>query len=442
MMSSGPGPRNASLSVYEFVNRFDAEDVSTSEDSDQDENYKHEDYKRPDYRGFYVLVSALVAFMLGFILVANGIIGLSGGKLSRPKITFNATRALGCEKKPYRILVCTQSTNATRYPRDGLCDIIVFTHVLYDNRTGSLHSKVAPNWGWSEFLHQTTLMTQTRLLPSHDWKVLVDSIDVNYARGLNKALVRHRLGGLALFNVRVNVAQLPGLIGALRLLHEEDSRMFLGLGVMFEGLSDETASSLLPTDLFDELITPLRLFVLETHLPVPCRDCYTGLSAPLNPYGNPRQPFSMIGAERLLAHRALAYVNTTVLVRCLSVLSGVLVFDVASESSEPGAPCLGWSVNKLSEVCKVPNIRHHVDAQSAYGHTNSTFFTFESTKNMVDKVLVVLQRTLDSDLPACLAVYGLDLDDTKHLCPRTLERTGSFLYTATEVLCSLRGETA
>ncbi|CAN7944784.1 unnamed protein product [Ixodes hexagonus] len=444
MKSPERRPRSASLPVFDDT--LDAEDNSESEDSDQLVEdygvYGHDGPRplvRPDYYEVSVLLCVLVGFSVCFFVLINAAVQHSdyqAGATYRYRRNVNAT--LGYEKKPNRILVCTLSTVAMQYPRDGLCDVIVLTHVLYDSQTGSLHPHRASDNGLSTFLRHARFMTRTRLLPSHDWIALVKAIDARYARGLYRALELLKLKGLALFNVHVSVEQLPGLIDALRLLHKEDPRMFLALGAMFEGISDEKASGFLPSDLFDQLVTPLRLFVLETHLPVPSQHCYTGLSAPLDSYGNTRQTFTLKGAESLLAHRALAYVNTTVLVRCISALSGALVFDVPLQSPEPGAPCLGWSTRKLSEVCRVPTIRHHMDAQSAYGHTDSTFFSFDSTKNMMEKVGAVLQRVLDTDSPACLAVYGLDLDDMRFSCPRMFERSALLVYTARDVLSSLK----
>lgn len=190
--------------------------------------------------------------------------------------------------------------------------------------------------------------------------------------------------------------------------------MFLALGASFEGLADDNAASLIPSDLLDAMATPLRLFILETHVPSGENGCVAGYATPLEPYdAHPR--LTLRGAEVLLSHRALSLVEGGLLTRCFSVHAGAIVFraEDTSPSALPlqlGGRCHSWQLENLKRFCTDRHVRIASSVSTVYGHGPGTFVTYESAFLVDRKAFPVMRKFMDRDSPVCLAVYGLDLD--------------------------------
>ncbi|KAH9368168.1 hypothetical protein HPB48_000820 [Haemaphysalis longicornis] len=332
-----------------------------------------------------------------------------------------------------RLLLCTLGKDATHnfaYPPDGICNFIVYTHVRYEEENSSFFaSSPSSVRGWNFFLLKRLQYTATRLLPSQDWrKVSPMSFD---ARSVNRTLLHLGMAGLAFLNVRIAVGQVPVLTATLRALARGNPGMFLALGVSFRGLHDASASRLVPTDLMDQLVTPLSLFVLETHLPTPREHCTADVLTGRGPFFEQQDGrLTFRGAASFLAQPALRYVDPVAMPRCISVQAGVLVFHVPRGIPRVGARCTEWTLAKLATFCRLTTVRLHVEAEAMYGHIGQLFFTFESTDQVHTKVKGVLRGLYRSELPTCLAVYSLDLDSLPGLCSNNLDRSRRLVYTA------------
>ncbi|KAH8021216.1 hypothetical protein HPB51_013317 [Rhipicephalus microplus] len=154
---------------------------------------------------------------------------------------------------------------------------------LYRRNNTSLVPRYPGSWSsWKPFLGSRVAYSVTRLLPSHAWR---DDLVIasRQARSLNLTLKSLRLDGLAFLNVHILVNRVPALAATLATLASVNSGMFLALGASFEGLADATVARLLSSRLLDQLVIPLSLFVLETHMPAPSSACTAGFSTPLRP---------------------------------------------------------------------------------------------------------------------------------------------------------------
>ncbi|KAL3225198.1 hypothetical protein MRX96_004641 [Rhipicephalus microplus] len=253
---------------------------------------------------------------------------------------------------PESTLVCTLGPHALQrraYPADGICSVFVFTHVLHDPATRALVpaiSNIATRKSWRIFQRRALLYKATWFMPSFEWNSLISNLDGHRAREINATLLQMNMLGLALFNVRLPVGALRSVVSALFLLQRTNPGMFLALGTSFVGMSDATVTSLVQTPLLDAMVTPLRLFVLETHLPSTAstaEDCIAGYVTPAEPYDGVAR-LTLRGASALLAHPAFTLVKPGVLTRCFSVLAGAIVFRAQNTSSRvpmrPGSPLL------------------------------------------------------------------------------------------------------
>ncbi|KAH7938485.1 hypothetical protein HPB49_024560 [Dermacentor silvarum] len=359
---------------------------------------------------------------------------------------------------PERFLVCTiggnESPEFRAYPPDGVCNWIIYTHVGYEENAPN-GTRLAPrdpgSWAsWEHFLGHRAQYSATRLLPSHAWRDDL-ALTTRQARSLNRTLRSMRMAGLAFLNVRISVDRVPALAETLEALAWANPGMFLALGASFEQLADATAPRLVPAWLLDQLVTPLSLFVLETHLPPPGGACTAGFSTARQPSyyagGSERDRvgrLTFVGARAFLAQPALRYADPKVLARCVSILAGAIVFHVlANEKPVPGAPCSHWSLAKVASVCRLPSVRDDVEAVAMYGsRADGAFFSYESAVHMWAKVFTVLQSMLFSRMPTCLAVYALDLDASPGLCDMHQERPARLVYRAHEVLTALKADSS
>ncbi|KAK8787946.1 hypothetical protein V5799_022272 [Amblyomma americanum] len=335
-------------------------------------------------------------------------------------------------------LLCTVGRDATEhkvYPPDGMCNWIIYTHVRFEALNGSLVPTSFKSW--MRFLGFRAQYKLSRQLPSHEWGNF--SLRVHQARSLNQTLTQLRMVGLAFLNVRVAVGEVPKLATVLETLANANPGMFLVLGSSFQGLNDRTASKLLPSWLLDQLVTPLSVFVLETHLPAPGDPCRASFSTAFQPVdGQKEVSLTFRGARAFLEQPALRYANPASLARCVSVTAGALVFHVVEgHPAVLGAPCSRWSLEKLSSFCRLPSVNANEEARAAYGRTESVFFSFEYTLHMWKKIRPVLHSLLLAELPTCMAVYSLDLDCASALCPFPYERTESLVYTAYDVMLTM-----
>ncbi|KAH7957134.1 hypothetical protein HPB52_015652 [Rhipicephalus sanguineus] len=323
---------------------------------------------------------------------------------------------------PERTLVCTLGPYALQrraYPADSICSVIVFTHVLYDPATSTLVPAIsdsATRKSWRIFQRRALLYKVTWFMPSFEWNSLITNLDARRAREINATLLQTNMLGLALLNVRLPVGAFRSVVSALFLLHRTNPGMFLALGASFEGMSDANAASLIPARLLDAMVTPLRLFVLETHLPSTgsaAKDCIAGYVTSAEPYDDVAR-LTFRGASALLAHRAFTLVKPGVLTRCFSVLAGALVFRAQNASSRvsmrAGSSCSSWHLASVGSFCNhsrvyVDNVLH-----AAYSGSPEAFVTFESAFRVDRKAIPVMQRFMDADSPICLALYALDLD--------------------------------
>lgn len=89
-------------------------------------------------------------------------------------------------------------------------------------------------------------------------------------------------------------------------------------------------------------------------------------------------------------------------------------------------------------MCKDPSVSTNTEADSAYGYTDTTFFAFETTKGIMDKVGHTLRTIWDMDLPVCIAVYDMDLESSFLQCPRIYERFEPILWTLGGILNHIR----
>ncbi|XP_070394471.1 uncharacterized protein [Dermacentor albipictus] len=348
-------------------------------------------------------------------------------------------------KRSESFLICTlggEATDRRLYPPDGLCNWIVYTHVGHNAQNRSLAPAHPGSWpSWSFFLRLRSQYSATRLMPSLSWRNIT-GLETRRALSLNRTLTALGMGGLALLNVRIGVDQVAALAELLATLASVNPGMFLALGASFERLNDRTASGLLPAALLDRLVTPLGLFVLETHQPEPGGDCRTSFSTAQQPvYGDQGQRLTFRGAHSFMAQPALRYTSPAALARCVSIMAGALVFHVPDgERPVLGAPCSHWSLARLESVCRLASVRANVEARAMYGHTAHTFFSFESSEHLWTKVFSTLQSMLWAEMPTCLAVYALDLDATPGLCFMDQERPNRLVYTAYDILKLLKND--
>ncbi|KAL1430228.1 hypothetical protein MTO96_015292 [Rhipicephalus appendiculatus] len=323
---------------------------------------------------------------------------------------------------PERTLICTLGPYALQrraYPADSICSVIVFTHVLYDPATSTLVpavSDIVTRKSWRIFQRRALFYKATWFMPSFEWNSLISTLDARRAREINATLLQTNMLGLALLNVRLPVGALRSVVSALFLLQRTNPGMFLALGASFEGMSDANAASLVPTRLLDAMVTPLRLFVLETHLPSTgstAKDCIAGYVTPAEPYDSVAR-LTLRGASALLAHRAFTLVRPDVLTRCFSVFAGAIVFRAQNTSSrvsmQSGSPCSSWHLDSLGSFCNHSGVRMDSVLHAAYSGSPEAFVTFESVFQVDRKAIPVMQRFMDADSPICLAVYALDLD--------------------------------
>ncbi|KAH9368438.1 hypothetical protein HPB48_012632 [Haemaphysalis longicornis] len=416
------------------------EDVDCSSSMSSDDSlddlelvYRHDMHARRDGRNLILFTAATCASML----LALRFFHLN---YSMPTTTTSNARVrpmfvLGNSSE--RLLLCTLGKDATHnfaYPLDGVCNFIVYTHVRYEEENSSFFaSSPASVRGWNFFVLKRPQYRATRLLPSQDW-TMVSPMSFD-ARSVNRTLLHLGMVGLAFLNVRISVGQVPLLTAILRSLARGNPGMFLALGVSFHGLHDGSASRLVPTDLMDQLVTPLSLFVLETHLPTPREHCTADVSTGRGPFFEQQEDrLTFEGAASFLAQPALRYVDPVAMPRCISVQAGVLVFHVPRGIPRVGARCTQWTLQKLATFCRLTSVRLHAEAQAMYGHTGQLFFTFESSVHVVPKVQAVLRVLLRSELPTCLAVYSLDLDAFAGLCSINLDRPSRLVYTAYNIL--------
>ncbi|KAH6927973.1 hypothetical protein HPB50_010203 [Hyalomma asiaticum] len=326
------------------------------------------------------------------------------------------------DSAPERTLVCTIGPYALQrraYPADSLCSVIIFTHVLFDPAKGDLVptvNDVVTRKSWRIFQRRALFYKVTHCMPSFGWTSLVPTLDARRSREINASLLQIHMLGLALLDVHLTVEAFNSVVSALFLLQRVNPGMFLALGASFEGMSDANAASLVSTDLLDAMVTPLRLFVLETHLPstgIAGKGCVAGYVTSAEPYDDvPRLTFR--GASALLAHRAFTLVKPGLLTRCFSVLAGALVFRAQNASSRvlmrSGSSCSSWHLAKLGTFCNNSDVRMDNILQAAYIESPEAFVTFESAYQVDRKAIPVMQRFMDADSPVCLAVYALDLD--------------------------------
>lgn len=351
-------------------------------------------------------------------------------------------------ERPEKFIICTLGGNAVErrmYPPNGLCNWIIYTHVGYDAQNRSLAPTGSGNWlSWAYFLQLKSYYVTTRLAPSLDWKNLT-GLQKQQARELNQTLSALRMAGLAMLNVHIGVHEVAVLAQLFATLASANPGMFLALGASFERLNDQTAPSLVPTTLLDRLVTPLSLFILETHLPAPGVNCRTSFSTALEhgygEHGSHRLTFR--GARLFMAQPALRYANPAVLARCLSIAVGALVFHLPpGERPQLGARCTHWSLERLETVCRLASVRANVHAHAMYGQTQRTFFSYESAVDIWSKVFPTLQSMVWDELPTCLAVYALDLDSFPGQCLMEQERPNRLIFVVYDVIKLLKSDSA
>ncbi|KAL3238797.1 hypothetical protein MRX96_021827 [Rhipicephalus microplus] len=178
------------------------------------------------------------------------------------------------------------------------------------------------------------MYNRTRLIPSLEWahfrRTPGEGLTASQARSLNRTLVNTGMTGLSMLNVLADVGDLRSLSRVLATLAGANQGMFLALGLRLLGLLDSTATRIVPADVLDALLTPLSLFVLETHLPVPEEKCITAPLTPLFPYGSqPRPTLTFRGVKAFFAQPALRLIHPNATGRCVSFLAGAVQFQVA-----------------------------------------------------------------------------------------------------------------
>ncbi|XP_075559357.1 uncharacterized protein LOC142590839 [Dermacentor variabilis] len=223
-------------------------------------------------------------------------------------------------------LFCTVGSRLPRqasvYPADGLCTWIAYIHARYNPASATLEPM--PQSGslraWFELRYRMITYNKTRWLPSLEWahfrKTLGESITRSQARSLNRTLVDMNMAGLSMLNVRAGVRDLRPLSRSLATLAAANPGMFLALGLRLLGLVDSTATRLVPAELLDALLTPLSLFVLETHLPVPERKCVTAPLMPLFPYASQkRHTLTFRGVKAFFSQPVIRLIHPNATVR-------------------------------------------------------------------------------------------------------------------------------
>ncbi|KAH6928098.1 hypothetical protein HPB50_012001 [Hyalomma asiaticum] len=443
--------------VLEAIEQGDCSSCSSGDEDDDIDAFatyceRREDPPCIQATVFFTVITCLT-IVLAFIFIDAADVTKPPLNASSDRVRHWRRRIFEPGKSPDRYLVCTIGANTSpdfrAYPPDGLCNWIIYTQVAYeDNDTSgtSLTPRDPGSWStWTYFLRLRAQYSATRLLPSHAWRDdLV--LATRRARSLNVTLKSLRMAGLAFLNVRVSVDRLPALSATLATLASANPGMFLALGASFDGLSDATAARLLPTWLLDQLVIPLSLFVLETHLPSPGGVCTAGFSTARQPayYKGIDEEghagsLTFVGARSFLAQPAFRYADPTVMARCVSVLAGAIVFHVLrNEKPAPGAACSHWSLANLTSVCRLPSVRFDVDALAMYGSdADGAFFSYESAIHMRVKVRDMLQSMLLAGMPTCLAVYALDLDSAPGLCDMHEERPQRLVYRAQEIIGEL-----
>ncbi|XP_064484173.1 uncharacterized protein LOC135396882 isoform X2 [Ornithodoros turicata] len=407
-----------------------------------DDEWSMEDRLREVAIGFVTLVTAaLFAFLLAFTAVH----AFSGRNYKKRNLVPDWSHLRGQPRQSQNetnlrpsvdnTVVCTVGHTATYrrwYPVDSICTYIVYKHVFYDTNSASFLPSVNSDMAWTSFrvfLRQSRYLRLTSCLPSLEWQALLrlpEKLKQTYehvAKRMKQTLSAKGLYGLAMLEVRAPVEQLPEISSALKGLRSGVPDLFLVLGISFVGVTDGNLPRALPTGVLDTLMTPLSMFILETHSqPYPGRPCRTAYSSAQNNYGNPEQNFTLKGAVRLLSHPAVLYVDPKATLRCISLSAAALVFKVYPHS----------------QVCREPNVREDVDARATYGYTNETFFTYETNKDMSEKYGGTLQWLLDSERPACLAIYHIDMDDIHMSCARFSDRIRKLPYSARDLVANLR----
>lgn len=348
-----------------------------------------------------------------------------------------------------RSVLCTIGTDLTRgkaYPPDGVCRWIAFTHVRFNLSNRQLLPSTrdqAAAASWATFVSRAAAYNLTHYVPSIATQSLLEvAADPNGPRALNKTLAALKMFGLAVLNARVTVNETWQLSRSLNTMAAVNPGSFLALGLSLVGLSDRTAARLVPTELLDALVTPLSLFVLETHLPVPGAPCRAGFTTSREPYYGQRDAFTLRGARDFLTQPALKYVDARSLGRCISILAGALQFNLAQNWSTPpppGAPCRSWQVTELKNACRLPTVGENTEAVAMWGYAGDRFFSFESQSNILKKVKpLLLDLAIDDEVPTCVAVYSVETDALHGQCS-VLERYDcSMAYSIYDLLWFLR----
>ncbi|KAH6927659.1 hypothetical protein HPB50_006364 [Hyalomma asiaticum] len=348
-------------------------------------------------------------------------------------------------KRSESFIICTLGGDATErrfYPPDGLCNWIIYTHVVYNDRNRNL-APADPSklLSWNVFVRLRSQYATTRLMPSLEWRN-VTGLQTHRALALNRTLSAAHMAGLAFLNARVGVFEVIAIADLFARLVSVNPGMFLALGASFEHLNDQTAYGIVPATLLDRLVTPLSLFILETHLPAPGEKCRTSFPTAMEPmYGQRGQLLTLRRAHSFMAQPVLRYANPAVLARCVSISAGALVFHLA-KGARPvlGAPCTHWSLDRLETVCRLGSVRANVEGRVMYGHTQRTFFTYEGAEHVWSKVFPTIQSMLWDELPTCIAVYALDLDASPGLCYMEQERPNRLIFTVYDVVKLLKND--
>ncbi|XP_054923757.1 uncharacterized protein [Dermacentor andersoni] len=320
---------------------------------------------------------------------------------------------------------------------------------------------------WFELRYRMILYNKTRWLPSLEWshfrKTLGENITASQARSLNRTLVNMNMAGLSMLNVRAGVRDLRPLSRSLATLAGANPGMFLALGLRLLGLVDSTATRLVPAELLDALLTPLSLFVLETHLPVPERKCVTAPLMPLFPYASQkRHTLTFRGVKAFFSQPVIRLIHPNATVRCVSLLAGAVRFRLVADARYvgnasstvaptkpgrsswprhvhvPGEPCYSWSVVPAQFACLQSHVAHIADAPAWYASSESSFFAFDTQETFVRKAQHVLTEHLESEMPTCLALYSVDLEAPRVACPDILGRYQALALHALDVLRLLR----
>ncbi|KAL1414306.1 hypothetical protein MTO96_030541 [Rhipicephalus appendiculatus] len=299
---------------------------------------------------------------------------------------------------------------------------------------------------WLYFRRHVGMYNRTRLLPSLEWarfrKTPGEGLNASQARSLNRTLVNAGMTGLSMLNVLADVRDLRSLSRVLATLAAANQGMFLALGLRLLGLLDRTATRIVPADVLDALLTPLSLFVLETHLPVAEQTCVTAPLTPLIPYGSqPRPTLTFRGVKAFFSQPAVRLIHPNATGRCVSFLAGAVHFDVTGvhaastdnssnnivptrprESSQPrhvhrpGEPCHSWSLVPVQFVCDQKLVTHITDAVAWYASSEGNFVAYDTWETFLHKAQHVLMDHLESEIPTCLALYSVDMVPARLSC--------------------------